>query len=113
MRKLIEEGGNAVGGRPIQQSEVPEIVEMVNSILDSIGLVFHDDYESCGSAGKKKADKTSGDIDFIVNKKKIIEILNLEPNTPLLQYMDSTNRILSGINSKVKRKFSITKKSTI
>ena len=82
MRKLIEEGGNAVGGRPIQQSEVPEIVEMVNSILDSIGLVFHDDYESCGSAGKKKADKTSGDIDFIVNKKKIIEILNLEPNTP-------------------------------
>ena len=83
MRKLIEEGGNVVGGRPIQQSEVPEIVEMVNSILDSIGLVFHDDYESCGSAGKKKADKTSGDIDFIVNKKKIIEILNLEPNTPM------------------------------
>lgn len=83
MRKLIEEGGNAVGGRPIQQSEVPEIVEIVNSILDSIGLVFHDDYESCGSAGKKKADKTSGDIDFIVNKKKIIEILNLEPNTPM------------------------------
>lgn len=77
MSKLIEEGGSAVNGRPIRQDEVPEIVEIVNNILDSIGLTYHDDYENAGSAGKKKADATSGDIDFIVNKNKVIEILGL------------------------------------
>jgi hypothetical protein len=93
-KQLIEEGGSAVNGRPIQHSEVPEIIEKVNSILDSIGLTFHDDYESCGSAGKKKIDKTSGDIDFIVNKKKLIEVLNLESGTP-------TGQILTALKEKM------------
>lgn len=83
MSKLIEEGGNAVNGRPIKQEEVPEIIEVVNGILDSIGLTFHDDYEAVGSAGKKKPEETSGDIDFIVNKKKIIEILGIEPSAKI------------------------------
>lgn len=80
MKRLIEEGGNAVNGRPIRQEEVPEIVEIVNGILDSIGLTYHDDYENAGSAGKKRAEDTSGDIDFIVNKKKVAEVLGLEPS---------------------------------
>lgn len=83
MKTLIEEGGSAVGGRPIRQDEVPQIVEIVNGILDSIGLTFHDDYENAGSAGKKKADATSGDIDFIVNKNKVIEVLGLSPEAKM------------------------------
>ena len=53
-KKLIEEGGSAVGGRPIKQSEVPEVIDKVNGILDSIGLTQHEDYDAVGSAGKKK-----------------------------------------------------------
>ena len=94
MSKLIEEGGNAVNGRPIRQDEVPQIVEIVNGILDSIGLTFHDDYENAGSAGKKKADATSGDIDFIVNKNKVIEILGLPTDAKM-------GEILTGLKEKI------------
>lgn len=82
-KKLIEEGGSAVGGRPIKQSEVPEVIDKVNVILDSIGLTQHDDYDAVGSAGKKKEDDDSGDIDFIVNRKKVGEVLGIGGGTPI------------------------------
>lgn len=75
--KLIEEGGSAVGGRPIKQSEVPEIIHKVSEILTSIGFTEHEDYDVAGSAGKKKDEDDSGDIDFIVSRKKAAEILDV------------------------------------
>lgn len=77
MKKLIEEGGSAVGGRPIKQNEVPEIIKKVSEILDSIGFTQHEDYDAAGSAGKKKEDDDSGDIDFIVSRKKAAKILGV------------------------------------
>lgn len=77
MKKLIEEGGSAVGGRPIKQNEVPEIIQKVSEILDSIGFTQHEDYDAAGSAGKKKEDDDSGDIDFIVSRKKAAKILGV------------------------------------
>lgn len=83
MEKLIEEGGSAVGGRPIKQEEVPEIIEKVNELLISLGLEQHEDFDAVGSAGKKKVEDESGDIDFIVNRKKVAEVLGVAGSTPI------------------------------
>jgi hypothetical protein len=61
---LILEGGAAVNGRRILQSEVPTILDKVEEILSGIGLVRGEDWDIVGSAGKKKSEDTSGDIDI-------------------------------------------------
>ena len=71
MRKLILEGGAAVNGRRILQSEVPSIIDKVDEILSGLGLVRGKDWDMVGSAGKKKAEDTSGDIDISIERSKL------------------------------------------
>jgi hypothetical protein len=75
MENLILEGGAAVNGRRILQSEVPIIIDKVDEILSGIGLVKGEDWDLVGSAGKKKAEDTSGDIDICIKKDRIEEVL--------------------------------------
>ena len=73
--ELILEGGAAVNGRRILQSEVPAIIDKVNEILSGVGLVKGEDWDIVGSAGKKKAEDTSGDIDICIKKDRVKEVL--------------------------------------
>ena len=75
MSKLILEGGAAVNGRRILQSEVSLIVDKVDEILSGLGLVRGEDWDMVGSAGKKKAEDTSGDIDICIKKDRMKEVL--------------------------------------
>ena len=75
MTKLILEGGAAVNGRRILQSEVSSIIDKVDEILSGIGLVRGEDWDMVGSAGKKKAEDTSGDIDICIKKDRMKEVL--------------------------------------
>ena len=75
MTKLILEGGKAVDGRRILQSEVPSIIDKVDEILSGLGLVRGEDWEMVGSAGKKKAEDTSGDIDVCIKRDRMKEVL--------------------------------------
>ena len=73
--ELILEGGAAVNGRRILQSEVPVIVDKVDEILSGLGLVKGEDWDMVGSAGKKKAEDTSGDIDVCIKRERMKEVL--------------------------------------
>ena len=73
--ELILEGGAAVNGRRILQSEVPAIIDKVDEILSGLGLVKGEDWDMVGSAGKKKAEDTSGDIDICIKKDRMKEVL--------------------------------------
>ena len=75
MENLILEGGAAVNGRRILQSEVPVIIDKVDEILSGLGLVKGEDWDIVGSAGKKKAEDTSGDIDICIKKDRMKEVL--------------------------------------
>ena len=75
MKKLILEGGAAVNGRQILQSEVTTIVDKVDEILSGFGLVKGEDWDMVGSAGKKKSEDTSGDIDICIKKDRMKEVL--------------------------------------
>ena len=75
---LILEGGAAVNGRRILQSEVPVILDKVDEILSGLGLVKDEDWELAGSAGKKKAEDTSGDIDICIKRDRMREVLGSE-----------------------------------
>ena len=72
---LILEGGAAVDGRRILQSEVPVILDKVEEILSGLGLVRGEDWDIVGSAGKKKAEDTSGDIDICIKKDRMKDVL--------------------------------------
>ena len=73
--ELILEGGAAVNGRRILQSEVPTILNKIDEILSGLGLVRGEDWDIVGSAGKKKAEDTSGDIDICIKKDRMKEVL--------------------------------------
>ena len=73
--ELILEGGAAVNGRRILQSEVPAIIDKVDEILSGLGLVKGEDWDMVGSAGKKKAEDTSGDIDVCIKRERMKEVL--------------------------------------
>ena len=73
--ELILEGGAAVNGRRILQSEVPAIIDKVDEILSGLGLVKGEDWDMVGSAGKKKAEDTSGDIDVCIKRDRMKEVL--------------------------------------
>ena len=75
MKKLILEGGAAVNGRRILQSEVSSIIDKVDEILSGLGLVRGEDWDMVGSAGKKKEEDTSGDIDICIKKDRMKESL--------------------------------------
>lgn len=75
MTKLILEGGAAVDGRRILQSEVPLIIDKVDEILSGLGLVKGEDWDMVGSAGKKKEGETSGDIDISIRRDRMKEVL--------------------------------------
>ena len=72
---LILEGGAAVNGRRILQSEVPTILDKVEEILSGLGLVKDEDWELAGSAGKKKSEDTSGDIDICIKRDRMRDVL--------------------------------------
>jgi len=72
---LILEGGAAVNGRRILQSEVGDIMSRVDAILGEIGLNKDTDYKPVGSAGKKKQQDTSGDIDVAVSASALSGVL--------------------------------------
>jgi hypothetical protein len=75
MTKLILEGGAAVNGRRILQSEVSSIIDKVDEILSGLGLVKGEDWDVIGSAGKKKEGDTSGDIDICIRRDRMKEVL--------------------------------------
>ena len=75
MTKLILEGGAAVNGRRILQSEVPSIIDKADEILSGLGLVKGEDWDMVGSAGKKKEGDTSGDIDICIRRDRMKEVL--------------------------------------
>jgi hypothetical protein len=72
--QFIIESGNAVeNAQPIAQSDVIPTAEWVSkNVLPEIGLNgLGDDAAIIGSAGKKKPDQTSGDVDIAVSADKI------------------------------------------
>ena len=90
---LILEGGAAVNGRRILQSEVPMIIDKVEEILSGLGLVKGEDWDMVGSAGKKKAEDTSGDIDICIKKDRMKEVLGscdgkVDVYNDLAKYLD-------------------------
>ena len=85
MTKLILEGGAAVDGRRILQSEVPTIIDKVDEILSGLGLVRGEDWDMVGSAGKKKNEDTSGDIDICIKRDRMRDALGSSDNLKNIQ----------------------------
>lgn len=75
---LLEEGGNAVSGRRIKQTEVYPIYDRVSEILTELGLEKDVDFSLVGSAGKKKDEDTSGDLDIVIDRNKLCNHFNCE-----------------------------------
>ena len=95
MSKLILEGGKAVSGRRILQSEVPSIVDKVDEILSGLGLVKGEDWDMVGSAGKKKSEDTSGDIDICIKRERMKEVLGSADNLKSIQ--NDLSKYLEGL----------------
>lgn len=92
--RLIEEGGAAVDGRRILQSEVPHIVETVDGILSKLDLVKGEDWDIVGSAGKKKDGDTSGDIDICILSNKMMSAMNASDKREMLNNLsDFLNKL--------------------
>ncbi len=70
---LIIEGGNAVNGTPMTQTQAKAVFEdVVNKLLPKLGLFKKGtDYDALGSFGKKYENQTSGDIDIAVSTEAI------------------------------------------
>lgn len=66
---LIVEGGNAVNGTPMTQTQAKSVFDdVVENLLPKLGLFKKGtDYEALGSFGKKYENQTSGDIDIAVS----------------------------------------------
>ena len=77
--QFIFESGNSIEDAvPFKQDQVKPTVDwVVKNVFPQIGLVgIEDDAAVIGSAGKKQADMTSGDIDIAVSADKIAGHLN-------------------------------------
>lgn len=95
MKNLILEGGAAVDGRRILQSEVPSIIDKVDEILSGLGLVRGEDWDMVGSAGKKKDEDTSGDIDICIKRDRMRDALGSSDNLKNIQ--NDLSKYLEGL----------------
>lgn len=89
--QFIYESGNSVEGAvPFKQDQVgPTIDWVASNIFPEIGLIgIGDDTAVLGSAGKKLADQTSGDIDLAVSADKIAGHLGVSLDGVLLALND-------------------------
>ena len=70
---ILESGNSVENAQPFRQDQVQPTIDWVaKNIFPEIGLVgIDDDSAVLGSAGKKLADQTSGDIDLAVSADKI------------------------------------------
>lgn len=70
---ILESGNSVENAQPFRQDQVQPTIDWVaKNIFPEIGLVgINDDSAVLGSAGKKLADQTSGDIDLAVSADKI------------------------------------------
>ena len=70
---ILESGNSVENAQPFRQDQVQSTIDWVaKNIFPQIGLVgIDDDCAVLGSAGKKLADQTSGDIDLGVSADKI------------------------------------------
>jgi hypothetical protein len=92
--QFIKESGNAINdAQPINQEDVIPTAEWVAAnVFPEIGLGgLGDDAAIIGSAGKKKADQTSGDIDIAVSADKIAGYLG-----------SSVENVIYALNDKLK-----------
>jgi hypothetical protein len=92
--QFINESGNSVDNAvPFKQDQVePTISWVEKNVFPQIGLVgLSDDAALLGSAGKKLADQTSGDIDLAVSADKIAGHLGV-----------SLEKVLFALNDKLK-----------
>ena len=95
MKNLILEGGAAVDGRRILQSEVSSIIDKVDEILSGLGLVRGEDWDMVGSAGKKKDEDTSGDIDICIKRDRMRDALGSSDNLKNIQ--NDLSKYLEGL----------------
>lgn len=92
--QFIFESGNSVDNAvPFKQDQVESTISWVEkNVFSQIGLVgLSDDAAILGSAGKKLADQTSGDIDLAVSADKIAGYLGV-----------SLEKVLFALNDKLK-----------
>jgi hypothetical protein len=92
--QFVNESGNSVdNAMPFMQDQVgPTISWVEENVFPKIGLVgLSDDAAILGSAGKKLADQTSGDIDLAVSADKIAGHLGV-----------SLEKVLFALNDKLK-----------
>jgi hypothetical protein len=92
--QFINESGNSIDNAvPFKQDQVePTISWVEKNVFPQIGLVgLSDDAAVLGSAGKKLADQTSGDIDLAVSADKIAGHLGV-----------SLEKVLFALNDKLK-----------
>jgi hypothetical protein len=89
--QFILESGNSVDGAiPFKQDQVmPTVDWVVKNIFPELGLVgLDDDSAILGSAGKKLADQTSGDVDLAVSADKIAGHLGVSLDKTLFALND-------------------------
>lgn len=94
--EFISESGNAVDNvRPIKQDEVIETAKWIEKeIFPKIGLTgLDDDASLIGSAGKKLADQTSGDIDIAVSADKIAGFFGVPLQNALFALNDELKKM--------------------
>lgn len=94
--EFISESGNAVDNvRPIKQDEVIETARWIEKeIFPKIGLTgLDDDASLIGSAGKKLADQTSGDIDIAVSADKIAGFFGVPLQNALFALNDELKKM--------------------
>jgi hypothetical protein len=80
---LIIEGGNAVNGTPMTQTQAKSVFDdVVEKLLPKLGLFKKGtDYEALGSFGKKYENQTSGDIDIAVSIETIASYFGIPVDT--------------------------------
>lgn len=85
---LIIEGGNAVEGTPMTQSQCKAVYnDVAEKFLSKLGLDKDGTtYTALGSFGKKHEDQTSGDIDIAISIEAVAGYIGI-PTTEVEQYI--------------------------
>ena len=103
---ILESGNSVENAQPFRQDQVQSTIDWVaKNIFPQIGLVgIDDDCAVLGSAGKKLADQTSGDIDLGVSADKIAGHLGVSLENALfaldtkLKSLGYTTKMQKGFN---------------